>query len=143
MKRINLMKRIFTLLIAICISSLPLLAQNDNREAGRLEAFKIAYLTKKLNLSPEEAQRFWPLYNRYQGELRSARISNKQGKANEIELEEKVLGIRKKYNEQFSKALSDEKVNQLYKSEKEFGAMVQKELMERRQERINNRKKNN
>lgn len=138
------MKRIFTLLIFSLAVSLTALAQeNPKNEAGRLEAFKIAYLTKKLNLSPEEAQRFWPIYNKYQQELRSTRMDNRQQPANEIEREERILNIRKKYNDEFSRALNKEKVNTLYKSEREFGAMVQKELMERRAQRMDNRKKKN
>jgi hypothetical protein len=138
------MKRIFTLMIFVLAVSLTVMAQeNPKNEAGRLEAFKIAYLTKKLNLSPEEAQRFWPIYNKYQQELRTARVDNRQQQPNEIEREEKILNIRKKYNDEFSRALNKEKVNTLYKSEREFGAMVQKELIERRQQRMDNRKKKN
>jgi hypothetical protein len=131
-------------MIFVLAVSLTVMAQeNPKNEAGRLEAFKIAYLTKKLNLSPEEAQRFWPIYNKYQQELRTARVDNRQQQPNEIEREEKILNIRKKYNDEFSRALNKEKVNTLYKSEREFGAMVQKELIERRQQRMDNRKKKN
>ena len=110
--------------------------QNDEdlkNDGGRLQAYKIAFLTKKLNLSPDEAQRFWPIYNKYEGEIRSARIEYRQKKGNEIEIEEKILNIRKKYNNEFGKALTTEKVNTLFRSEKEFGSIVQKEMLERRQ----------
>ena len=117
-------------------------AQDDQQlSAGRLEAYKIAYLTKKLNLTPQEAQQFWPIYNKYQQEIKSARSDVKSNRPDEIQLEERMLNIRKKYNSQFSKALNPEKVNTLYKSEKEFGHMVQKELLERRQQKTDNRKR--
>jgi hypothetical protein len=117
-------------------------AQTDQQHGlGRLEAYKIAYLTKKLNLTPQEAQQFWPIYNKYQDEIRSARADMKTNREDEIVLEEKMLNIRKKYNSEFSKALNPEKVNTLYKSEKEFGHMVQKELIERRQQKTDNRKR--
>jgi hypothetical protein len=32
----------------------------------RLRIHKIAFFTEKLQLSPEEAQQFWPIYNEYQ-----------------------------------------------------------------------------
>ena len=134
------MKKILTLISFVLVTSLAVRAQ-DASEAGRLEAYKIAYLTKKLNLSPAEAQKFWPIYNRYQQEMRSARVNNRQNKANEIEMEEKMLQIRKKYNQQFSTAIDDEKVNKLYRSEREFGLMVQKELMERRLQKNDNRRR--
>lgn len=108
---------------------------NDKPDGSRLEALKIAYLTKKLNLTPEEAQRFWPIYNNYAGEIRKTRIEQRQNKSSEIETEEKILGIRKKYDKEFSSAISAEKINTFFRSEKDFGNYVRKELMERRQSR--------
>jgi hypothetical protein len=118
-------------------------AQDDGGEkgnGGRLEALKIAYLTKKLNLSTDEAQKFWPIYNQYMDEIRKTRIDARQNKEGEIPTEEKLLNIRKKYNGEFNKALSSEKVNTFFKAEKEFGTVLQKELMERRMQKMENRR---
>ena len=106
------MKRIILLIVLYSGLVVSAVAQDEQKE-GRLQAYKIAFLTKKLNLSPEEAQRFWPIYNRYESELRAA---HREGRNNnkEIETEEKILNIRKKYNSEFSKALSTEKVNTLH-----------------------------
>lgn len=136
------MKKIILLILMYSGIAFSAISQEDQKDVGRLQAYKIAFLTKKLNLTPEEAQRFWPIYNKYEDELRSARIENRQNKASEIVTEEKILNIRKKYNGEFSKALSTEKVNTLFKSEREFGNIVQKEFMERRNQRTNNLKRN-
>ncbi len=112
-------------------------AQNGNR----LEALKIAYITKKMDLSPDEAQRFWPFYNQYAAELRQARQYAVRTNQNEIELDENLLNIRKKYNNLFLRVLPPEKVNTFFRSEKEFGAFVQKE-MERRELRGQRRNDN-
>jgi hypothetical protein len=121
------MKR-FLLILSFSFIVLMGWAQNGNR----LEALKIAYITNKLNLSPEEAQKFWPIYNQYSAELRQARQQAIRNNSSEIQLDEAVLNIRKKYNGMFSQAISPEKIDVFYKSEKEFGHFVQKE-MERRQ----------
>jgi hypothetical protein len=126
------MKRLLPILFLICTLNL-FSQQSQDPDGSRIEALKIAYLTKKLNLSPEEAQRFWPVYNNYASELREARAEQRRNKATEIETEEKILNIRKKYNKEFSNALSAEKVNTFFRSEREFGNYVQKELSERRQ----------
>lgn len=123
------MKNIYLLLTFLISFSFAGLAQQDG---GRIQAYKIAYLTKKLSLTPQEAQRFWPVYNQYESELRAVRMENRQGGKNQIEIEEKVLNVRKKYNTEFSKVISPEKVNTLFRSEKEFSTIVQKEMMERR-----------
>lgn len=123
-------------------ASVITVAQDDEGKGpgGKIEALKIAYLTRKLNLSTDEAQRFWPIYNQYVGEIRKTRIDARQNKEGELPTEEKILNIRKKYNGEFGKALSSEKVNTFFKAEKEFGTGVQKELMERRMQRMENRK---
>ncbi len=135
------------ILILTLFLSIGLHAQdNDKKENGRLEALKIAYITKKLNLSPEEAQKFWPIYNQYSDEMRKALKDVKQNNGTEIDKDDKILVIRKKFNEEFRKALTAEKVNTFFRSEKEFNGVVAREMMERRQQRIeqrNNRQRQN
>jgi hypothetical protein len=131
------MKRclLFTILVsAVLFAS----AQNGNR----LKALEIAYITNKLNLSPEEAQRFWPIYNNYSLELKVARMKAMNNNSSEIELDEALLNIRKKYSVQFGQVLPPAKVDIFFKSEKEFGHFVQKE-MERRQLKQQLRQQNN
>ena len=108
------------------------MAKVKAQDGQRLEAYKIAYLTKKLNLSPEEAQRFWPIYNKYTEDIRSVRQEQKDKNLSEIDVEEKILGVRKKYNGEFSKALSAEKVNTFFRSERDFKVEIQRVLQERR-----------
>ena len=134
------MKKIILLILLYTGFAISAMAQDEQRDAGRLQAYKIAFLTKKLNLSPEEAQKFWPIYNTYEKELRAARIEGRTTKK-EIETEEKILNIRKKYNSEFTKAISTEKVNQLFKSEREFSNIVQREFLERRNQKNNNLKR--
>lgn len=130
------MKYIFTLLLFIGSFQLNAVAQ-EQRDGERLEALKVAYLTKKLNLSTEEAQKFWPVYNTYIADLKKVRQSTRGG--DELEREEKLLSVRKKYQGEFTKALSANRANEFFKAEKEFYSYVQKELQERRQQRQDNR----
>jgi hypothetical protein len=131
------MKR-FLLFAFLLMIGINMRAQNGNR----LEALKIAYLTNKLNLSPEEAQKFWPIYNQYSLELKIARMKAINNKSSEIELDENLLNIRKKYSTLFSQVLPPAKVDTFFKSEKEFGHFVEKE-MERRQLRQQLKQQNN
>jgi hypothetical protein len=137
------MKRILLILVMALGISVVSHAQDGDEEKGngsRIEALKIAYLTKKLNLSTDEAQRFWPIYNQYMVEIRKTRMDARQNKEGELPTEEKLLNIRKKYNGEFNKALSTEKINTFFKAEKEFGTVLQKELMERRMQKTENRR---
>jgi membrane-associated HD superfamily phosphohydrolase len=130
MKKTGIIIGIFVL---FCFTAV---AQNDINKhgGGRLEAYKIAYLTKKLNLSAEEAQKFWPIYNKYVTEISQIRRRMNRPNMDEVDMEEKVLNVRKRYKTEFSQALADEqRVNQFFKADKEFNTVVRKELQERRQ----------
>ncbi|HVK49362.1 MAG TPA: hypothetical protein VM488_15990, partial [Pseudobacter sp.] len=62
------MKHIFTILAAFFVITFSANAQEERktqREPGaKIEALKIAFFTRKLDLSTEEAQKFWPVYNK-------------------------------------------------------------------------------
>ncbi|MFT4023401.1 MAG: hypothetical protein QM664_06430 [Flavihumibacter sp.] len=127
------MKRVFTFLLLLLLNA-GAFAQGGQKAGERVEALKIAYLTKKLNLTAEEAQKFWPVYNQYMADLKRAR-QDARNDADELEKDEKVLAVRKKYMGDFSKALSPARANDFYKYEKEFYSYVAKELQERKQNR--------
>jgi hypothetical protein len=120
------MKR-FLLIGSLVFTFLTGVAQNGNR----IEVLKIAYITKRLDLSPEEAEKFWPIYNQYAEELKRTRQDAMRNNKSEIELDEALLNVRKKYNALFSQALSPQKIDVFFKSEKEFGHYVQEEMKRR------------
>lgn len=127
------MKRLLLLSFFVCT-----VLTGISQDGHRLEALKIAYITKNLDLSPEEAQKFWPIYNLYSAELKQARQNAIRNNSSEIELDEVTLNIRKKYSVQFSQVISPQKVDALFKSEKEFGRFVQKEIEKRQQRKYQN-----
>lgn len=110
----------------------------NGRDGSRIESLKIAFITRKLELTPEEAQKFWPVFNKYSDELKKTHQDLKKSETGEIEKEEKMLGLRKKYLGEFQKAVSTEKANNYFKIEKEFVQMLQKEMQQRRQRMGNN-----
>jgi len=127
------MKKIFLLimlsfgLVAIAIS------QNKPNKQGlsknNIEALKVAYITRKLNLTPDEAQKFWPVHNIYFEELKKARKDNLD---DELAFEEKALSVRKKYSIDFKKVLvSDERVNKVFTADRDFNNELRKELKNR------------
>ena len=122
----------------VCLLAVTAFAQDNENEqkptGERLQALKIAYITKKLNLTPEEAQRFWPVYNQYEAELKKVRQDGNAKGVPIIEIDEQVLNIKKKYNGEFIKAVGAPRTDQFFKAEKEFGAFVTKELIQRRQQ---------
>jgi hypothetical protein len=116
----------------------------------KIEALKVAFITRELNLTSEEAKQFWPVYNNFEEEMRSLRMNRRRERGDmkdaienmsEKELEEFVnseisfrqseLDILKKYHPQFKKVLPVKKVALLIRAEEDF----KRELLKRIQER--------
>jgi len=129
----------YNLIALLFFSTLFASAQDKRPVRENIEAMKIGFITDRLSLSPEEAQKFWPVYNQYTEELdkmrASRRTSMKEAKENmdemteseaekfvdnEMLLRQEELDIQKKYHPQFKKVLSAKKVAKLYRSEEDF-----------------------
>lgn len=119
-------------------------AQTQKPNAREIETIKIGYITRKLELSLEESQKFWPIHNQYQKELSLLNQQKKQARAqNETNPEKlvdddfgfdtKILDLKKKYRLKFAEALSAEKVKRLYIAEREFREELIKQLRQRRE----------
>jgi hypothetical protein len=59
-------KAAILLLLIVTLPVIRLTAQNTNLE--KLNAYKIGFFTKRLNLTSQEAEKFWPVYNDYQAQ---------------------------------------------------------------------------
>ena len=107
------------------------LVVNGQKKGGgedKVQALKIAFITQKLELTTAEAQKFWPVYNDYDGELKKLRKNNN---GDVIERDEKLLNLRKKYKVQFEKIIGAERTNKLYVVEGEFRNVLIKQLKHR------------
>jgi hypothetical protein len=128
------MKKLFSVLVIFCWLTLPLHSQPgpepQGPAAGRIETMKINYVTNRLHLTPQEAQRFWPIYRFYSAEKRQAYLVYRSN-GNELERQETMLNIRKKYSLEFLKALSPGKINDFFKAENEFETTVILEIRRR------------
>jgi hypothetical protein len=131
------MKKLFSVLVIFCWLALPAQSQ-DGPKRPMLEAYKTAFITQRLNLSPEEAQKFWPIYNTYIAEVRQANAEYRRD-GDELKHEEARLNIRKKYSVEFLKAISPGKINDFFKAEKDFEVLVIKELRRRQTQPYPNR----
>lgn len=51
--------------ILVFLLSLSTFAQDLGKRVERIKALRVAYISDKLDLSPEEAQKFWPVFNQF------------------------------------------------------------------------------
>lgn len=102
-------------------------------EIKKIQAMEMAFITKELNLSPDEAQKFWPVFNQYRTELKGMAFDRKNG--DQLEKQQKMLDIRKKYREDFTKVMSHDRANKVFGAEEEFKSLVRREFQKRQVEK--------
>jgi hypothetical protein len=130
------MKKIFfTLMIMMpyLAISQPPNPPRPGQTAERMQSIQVAYLTRELNLSPQDAEKFWPVYNRYQDEMKTVLMNRSEGDA--LDKQQKVLDIRKKYKTDFTKVLGADRTNRLFEAEIRFREMVKREFQNRQRRR--------
>jgi len=115
--------------------------------ADDIEARRIGFITHELQLTPDEAKVFWPVYNKYNDEMNvlrkdratellSAKINfdsmsdDEVSKLidNELNSRQKEIDIQRKYTVEFKKVLPVKKVAKLYRAEQMFKISLIKDM---------------
>ncbi|MDR1859822.1 MAG: hypothetical protein LBR06_02720 [Bacteroidales bacterium] len=146
------MKRILT--VAFFLAAFTAVAQPPKDKNGadfeKYKAQKVSFMTERLELSPKEAQQFWPLYNEL--DTKRSEIHHKlfemEQKLKEqdktlkeqdaldyirqtTELFQQDVNLRKEYNEKFRKVLPARKVAFIGIVENEFRFKMIREFRDR------------
>lgn len=141
------MKKYIFLLITLFITSLTSFAQDGplrerfKQKKEQVKSLKVAFITNELDLTPDEAAKFWPLYNAFedkQQEIRKQKMKafmdrkddNSIDKLSEKEAatmlsqmestEEELYQLKKKFIANLKGVLPATKILKLKKAEEEF-----------------------
>jgi hypothetical protein len=125
---------------------------DDKEKDDKIEALKVGFITKELNLTSVEAEKFWPLYNEMDGKMKEIRqtcrkinhdirdsedkISNEDAKKKLntlFENEQKELDIKKEYSEKFIKIIGEKRTLKLLSLEHEFRRVLLERLKDRKE----------
>ena len=100
------------------------------QQRERLESFRIQFITKKLDLTPAEAEKFWPVYNEQKEASRNLMQAKKE---DEIAFQEAMLVIRKKLKKDLMPILkTEERVNLALKVDRDLLNKMRNEMMRRK-----------
>ncbi len=146
------MKRILLLTVIMILACQYTAMAQDQRGADKLAAYKIAFFTKRLELTPAEAEKFWPVYNEYslkKSKIQIDRLSMmryvKQNesiitgdelnvtadKLTQSYIDESNLEIT--FVNEIKKILPPAKIIRLYQAEAQYKQQLMQELNSRRQ----------
>jgi len=129
---------LFVALLSITTASAQ---RKSEEEIKRIQDAKVAIITNRLNLTPEQSTGFWPVYNEYsqkRKEIHRAQrkiINDKKAEGQtddqvlnnlkEVqELRQKELDLEKEYQNRFLKVITASQVIELYKAERTFNDML-------------------
>ena len=109
-------------IIFLLVTSLSF-SQGFKEKREKVKALKVAYITEQLELTTDEAQKFWPIYNAFddkQGELRH----------------EKMRAILDRFKpgnvEKLSEKDASNSLTQMEKIEEDFNRELLKQMREKR-----------
>src|SRR5688572_4340500 len=141
------MKTVFKLLLLMIIA-VPALAQDDDlpQEAdpnvkSKIRAAHVAYITDQLALTPEEAEKFWPIYNEFLEKRKALKQAYRHRKMNPdpkktadendkdlvdlgFKVKQEELDLEKDYSDRLLKVISAQKLRILPEAEKRFRQMI-------------------
>jgi hypothetical protein len=134
------MKKLFLIAIIGCLSinsyaqlrnlGRPGRPPLDEAKRAKIESYKAQFITEKLQLTKNEAENFWPVYNEAKKNIDEL-VKTKMN--DEIQFEENILAIKKKLKNDLKPILkTDDRVNQALKIEREFLKTMRNEMMRRR-----------
>ncbi len=103
---------------------------NPAKKEQKIQALYIAFISQELKLTEDEAQKFWPVHAQYDSEIRGVKLD-----MSELDRQQSVLNIKKRYQDRFSKILGNDRTNAFFRSDAEF----RKKLVER----LRNMRQNN
>src|SRR5690606_34016041 len=115
--KLVIMNIIFTSLILLFAFVAQSIAKPGPRaECGKkIEALYIAYITRELKLTEQEAQKFWPVHNEYDKEVKAIKPET-----SELARQQNVLNIKKKYEPRITAIIGAERTNDFFKKDAEF-----------------------
>ena len=130
------MKHYFLTCFVLFVFVASSFAQSQETRFQQIETAKIAYITKNLELTPSEAQKFFPIYNEYRKEMREITHENRADRSNlkhehGLEFDAKILACKKKYRARFTTVISATKASRFFEVEREFREQLFKELENR------------
>ena len=135
MKKCLLFLGSFFMISAITIAQHDLHNNKNQKGREKIKQLYIAYITQEINLNEDEAEKFWPVHNQYDIELKTTYKKD----ISELEKEEEILSVRKKFATRFHKIIGNERTNVFFKKDREFREKLINRL---RDNQIKNNKKN-
>lgn len=138
--------KIYSLLILLLFTSLGF-SQGFRDKKEKIKALKIAFISQKLSLTTEQAEKFWPIYNKYEDKIVALKETQLKQRFQKKELtdeealkqieeaeatEVEIMSLKKKMRAELIPVIGADKVVELQKIEHEFHKKLLEKLKDRK-----------
>jgi len=134
-------KSIYSLLILIFFSQIAFAQREGSFDKEKLKDARIAFITDRLDLSSQQAERFWPIFNKYsesrEANLRKMASLNPRKEEGEItdnqaktmiserfKLQKQMISDEEKFVQEVSSVISYSQILQLNGIARDFTRMI-------------------
>jgi hypothetical protein len=125
----------YLLILTLLLGSISVAFAQEGEDVTRhekIQALYVAYVTQQLQFTPEEAQKFWPVHAQFANDLKGVKSD-----LPELDKQQAFLNIKKKYQENFSKIIGNNRCERFFRMDGEF----KRKLMDRVQKQRNNQQR--
>ena len=88
---------------------------NQAKQQEKIQALYVAYISQQLALTPDEAQKFWPVHSQFTTDLKAVKTDMP-----ELEKQQSLLNIKKRYQDNFNKILGTNRCERFFRMDGEF-----------------------
>ena len=143
-------------ILLLILFALPAFAQDPDPEENqpldpkveqRINAARVAYITERLGLTPEEAEKFWPIYREYAQKRKDLRHQFREARKKgideskmlelDLKIKQEELDLEKDYSGRLQKIITPQKLMHLRQAEGDFRRLLLKHVQQRRQAQEN------
>jgi len=146
------MKKLVFGILLLLLTTFTVVAQNT--DMNKIKALKTAFISNALELTPDEAEKFWPIYNAYDKKIHQVRAVKGQQLARKIRLSggvdtlsdieadavlQEFIAIdfnvateKKKLQNNLKGIISSKKIIKLFWAEQNFNKELLKQLRDKR-----------
>ena len=140
------MKKILFLSTMFLLSGIFAYAQKERGDNERIQQMRVEFFNQELQLSAEEAEAFWPIYEQFKDDQKKLWKEYRQDRKMELMtdaeaeryvedhlvLEEKQIALKRKYITQLKGVMSIRKVAMINRTERKFKQDLLHKIQDRR-----------
>lgn len=151
------LKKIFFLTFLVATISVQAQVKIKKQSREKIHALKIAYISDKLDLTEKEAEKFWPIYNKFDKKFMELRVEERYKLKKSIKeaggletlsekdatsfldrmvaIEKEMYDTKKAFFTSLKKVISSKKIIKLQMAERDFNRNMLRKLRKKTKER--------